>query len=56
MAGQEDDRHVGSRFRQLTLKLEPADARQPDVEHEAGSGVRALALEKFVGGAMQLDI
>ena len=43
MAGQEDDRHVGPRVRQLLLELEPANARQPDVEHQAGSGASKLA-------------
>ena len=56
MPGHEDDRHVGSHLRQFLLELEPANARQPDVEHEAGSGIRALTLKKFVSGAEELNV
>jgi hypothetical protein len=51
VSGDEDDRNVNARRRQLSLKIETTSARQPDVEHTASgrpsfrnSGTEARAL------------
>src|SRR6266403_5754224 len=36
ISGDEDDRNVNIRRRELSLKIQTTSARQPDIEHEAG--------------------
>src|SRR5580692_8609968 len=41
---------------ELGLEIEPAQARQADVEHQATRAVRRAALQKFLGRAERLDL
>ncbi len=41
---------------QLTLELETAEARQPDVEHETSGNVGPLAAEEILRGREGLDM
>src|SRR5216683_1056318 len=47
VSGDEDDRNVNVRRRQLSLKIETTSARQPDVEHKASGAVRAPLVQEF---------
>src|SRR6266446_2383950 len=47
ISGDEDDRNVNIRRRELSLKIQTTSARQPDIEHEAGRAVRAPFVQKF---------
>ncbi len=47
VSGDEDDRNVNVRRRELSLKIETTSARQPDIEHEAGRSVRAPFVQEF---------
>src|SRR6202035_3180440 len=47
VSGDEDDRNVNVRRRQLSLKIETTSAGQSDIEHEAGGSVRAPFAQKF---------
>src|SRR5262249_22271362 len=47
VAGYKDNRNVNVRRRQLSLKIEPASARQPDIEHKTSGSFRAPFFNKF---------
>jgi hypothetical protein len=47
VAGQEDDRNVDVRLGQLGLKIEPARALQPDIEHHAARDIRQIAFQEL---------
>src|SRR5208282_1560402 len=56
MAGDENDRNMNVRLREFSLKVEPADARQSDIEHKAGRYIGRLVVEKFGGRTKHLDL
>ena len=56
MAGDEDDRNANVGLGQLGLKIEAAQSRQPDVEHQAAGNVRQLALQQLRRRAEHLDL
>src|SRR6516164_667029 len=45
MTGKEDDRYHGVPSRELVLKVEPAQARKPDIEDDAAGPFRAAREE-----------
>src|ERR1700724_2289483 len=47
VSGDEDDRNVNVRRRELSLKIETASARQPDIEHKASGSFRAPFVDEF---------
>ena len=47
ISGYKDNRNVNVRRRQLTLKIEPASAGQPDIEHKASGSFRAAFFNEF---------
>ena len=55
MAGHEDDRNLNLSLSQLSLEFEAAHPRKPDMEDEAGGGVRQLALQEFGSGSEEFN-
>jgi hypothetical protein len=49
VAGDENDREEAPRASECSLELEPAVAREADVEHEAGGTVRDRLAEERLG-------
>jgi hypothetical protein len=49
VAGDEDDRDLPLGLRHLLLEIEPAEAREPDVEHQAAGHVGTLATQELLG-------
>src|SRR6516162_67102 len=47
VSGDEDDRNLNVRCRELSLKIETASAGQPDIEHKAGGSFRAPFFDEF---------
>ena len=56
MAADEDDRDVVARSDQALLELEPAQARQAQIEHNARRPVRHWLAEELLGRGERLDV
>src|SRR5438105_2099857 len=54
--GDEDDGNVEVDLRHPRLEIEPAQARQPDVEHQAAGNIRRRAGEELLRGREGLDL
>jgi hypothetical protein len=56
VSGHEDDGDADVRAGELGLKIEAADARQPDVEHQTACGIGQLARQEFSRRAEYLGL
>jgi hypothetical protein len=56
MTGEENNGQLHLALRQFLLQLQPAQARELDIEHQAAGGLGTLAGQKLVGGGKRLDV
>jgi hypothetical protein len=56
MSRDKDDRDFPLCGSELALKIEPALARQSDIEYQAGGAIRWIGFKEFGNGRKELNI